>query len=407
MGFIDCDSHVAESEATWEYFDPAELEFRPVVVKGSMPGAREAPDPTKPLKGGQFSDLWLVHGAWVGVFPADAVVRDNGNRYDPATIQLSDPSRRIAELDALGIDVQLLQTTMFLAVEIDHPLAEAAIKRSWNRWMAERVADSGGRLVWTAEVPTGMLERAFEELDFAKAHGAVGVHLHGVEHGLYLDDPYFRPLLARMQDLDLTVVGHIGRPMSQSSGLFPIGRQFPTFASFIEHMASPMAIGWTVLMSDLHKRYPRLRFCLNEIGASWTHYVEYQLRRITASAIDFQLQPPDVSAFEERNIFISCFADEDLPTLTRLLGDSVLTCGTDYAHNDSSSQLVGHRTISDRVDISAELARRIVDLNGRKAFGLDPSFRPSDDQPPVASLPHTRAVRPELAGSLDVVGIGV
>lgn len=404
MGFIDCDSHVAENETTWDYFDPTERQYRPVIVRGSMAPLKPA-EPGQPPAGGLFADLWLVNDAWVGVFPPDSVVRDNGNRYDPATTQLSEPALRIKELDALGIDVQLLQTTMFLAVEVENPMAEAAIKRSWNRWMADRAGDSGGRLVWTAEVPTRMLDRALEEVEFAKANGAVGVHFHGIEHGCYLDDPYFRPLLARMQDLDLTVVSHIGRPMSQSAGTFPIGRQFPTFASFMEHMNSPMTIAWTVLMSDIHQRFPRLRFCFNEIGASWVHYMEYQFRRILASTKDFKVQPIDAGLFEERNIFISCFADEDLPALTAVLGENVLTCGTDYAHNDSSSQLVGHSTILGRGDVDGGLAKRIVDINGRKAFAIDPAFRPTDGLVEPDSMPATRAVKTELAGKLDVVGI--
>jgi hypothetical protein len=43
---------------------------------------------------------------------------------------------RIDDLDALGIDFQVLISTFWIGVEIENALEEAALTRSYNRWMA-------------------------------------------------------------------------------------------------------------------------------------------------------------------------------------------------------------------------------------------------------------------------------
>ena len=34
MGYIDCDTHVIETAETWDYFDPSERQFRPMMSDG-------------------------------------------------------------------------------------------------------------------------------------------------------------------------------------------------------------------------------------------------------------------------------------------------------------------------------------------------------------------------------------
>ncbi|MGU3498670.1 amidohydrolase family protein [Mycobacterium sp. C31M] len=400
MGFIDTDSHVLECADTWEYFDPSESEYRPfpLQVSGGVGGA-----------GTSFPGFWRLGDSWAGVYPEDGLLKATaGNRYFPDAATMRDPSSRIAELDVLGIDVQMLYTTTFLTSAMGHPIAEAAIKRSWNRWMAERVDGTGGRFVWAAEIPTRMLDRAIQEAEFAAAHGAKAVHLHAVENGCYLDDPYFDPLYARLQDLDLTVVVHIGAPLSNSAATFSIGTAFRSMASYWDaSVNSPLSAFWTVLATDLNRRFPRLRFYFSEVGATWALSLLHHYRRIVASqSPEFKAGAIDPSVLEEKNMFVGCFVDEDLALLTSALGENVLAFGTDYAHNDLASQVGGHSAIAIQDGISASAATKIVDINGRKAFGLDAGYRPTDKlQPPVA-LPHTQAVHPEFASEHGIAKIG-
>ena len=53
-------------------------------------------------------------------------------------------------MDEFGVDVQVLFPTWWLLYPVSSPAAEAAMYRSYNRWIAEGTADSGGRLQWAA-----------------------------------------------------------------------------------------------------------------------------------------------------------------------------------------------------------------------------------------------------------------
>jgi hypothetical protein len=47
------------------------------------------------------------------------------NKYDPGMLDLTDPAKRIATMDALGVDVQVVFSTFYIGVEVDNPLEEA------------------------------------------------------------------------------------------------------------------------------------------------------------------------------------------------------------------------------------------------------------------------------------------
>jgi len=380
MGFIDCDSHVIEDDHTWSYIDPSERDYAPKTVE-----FRERHIPGAPPR-----KLWLVGDEWAARFEPSSDFRGNGNNYDPGVTTLTDPAARIEDLDALGIDVQVLISTFFLGVELEHPLAEAALKRSWNRWMADRTQDSGGRLRWTVCAPTRMIDRALEELDFGKEHGAVGVHLSGMDHGYYLADPVLHPLYDKAQDLDLAIIVHIGTSVRRQINV-PIGELLPDQAAFLGHLGTLMQGFHSVLASDLHLRFPRLRFGFLEGGAAWVPAVLGSQERLAASQSDWNQVPITPGQLAEKNLFVACLKDEDLSYLAGALGDATLIIGSDYGHNDSGTTIPAHSAILRRRDIPRETADRIVDSNARRLYQLDDAFRPANPVPGTfPTVPHVR-----------------
>jgi hypothetical protein len=63
--------------------------------------------------------------------------------------------------------------------------------------------------------------------------------------------------------------------------------------------------------------------------------------------------------------------------------------GTDYGHLDIGSDPDGLHVMTNRPDIDPAVARKIVDANGRRLLGIDPSFQPAPE-PTVTSLPRER-----------------
>jgi 5-carboxyvanillate decarboxylase len=385
MGFIDCDSHVVENDDTWSYLSEAEVQYRPsrVRIPRGSPGA-VAGAPAPPL------DIWLVGDTWNTAVPKDGDMRGNANVYQESTTDVTDIQARLEDLDSLGIDVQLLLSSFWIGIELDNAAAEFALSRSYNRWLADRlVGESATRLPWAIRPPLRSIPAAINELTFGKEHGAIGMQVRGIEHGMFLSDPYFFPLYEHANDLEMVVVVHVGEALRRIDNQM-LGRVIPSPASMCRQLYPLLAGFHAVIAADFDTRFPNLRWLFVEGGSTWAPGIIQMDARLRASGGDFlHLRPITPAQLDEKNVFISCEADEDLAYLSKVLGDNVLVAGTDYGHNDLGSELGAHTTISARHDVDSELARKIVDTNGRRLLCIPESFRPAQTTG-IGPIPHIR-----------------
>ncbi len=357
MGYVDCDAHVYETDATWDYLDPGERHYRPITMRNPETG----------------TESWIV-GEQRFARNDHLLGYDEDkfhNLYPPGATDLSDVSARVAHLDRLGIDVQIVFSTFFNSAGFVRPLVEAALSRSWNRWMADRVAGSGGRLRWSLRAPVLMMERAFEEMEFGKEHGATGIQLRGMVAGMVLDDEYLHPLYAKAQDLDLVINIHVGL-LDQAAAVRDPRANFQGITQVL--------LGFHRLaVSDLHERFPRLSWTFLEAGASWLPFALQEAARGTGIGLR---RPDDNTAVDRhllanRNLYVSCQMEDDLPYLMPYAGDGNLIVGTDYGHLDIGADLGAFDAIASRADLDPEVARRITDSNGRRLHGIEPSIHPT------------------------------
>jgi len=394
MGFVDCDSHVLEVPGTWDYLDPGEEHFRPQIARfedGSVIrlGARAQNEGLARTP----SQLFFAGDSWTRFVPAHGAMSPHVNMYEPGMLDLTDPAARIEALDALGIDVQVLFSTFYIGMELDNPLEEAALARSYNRWVGEHLAGYTDRLRWVLRPPVRLLERAFEELEYGASHGAAGVHLRGVEHDMFLCDPYFFPLYERAQDLNLPILIHNGSTIRLKPGI-PIGNFTPQPPTLMHQLVNLMCAFHAVLGSDVAQRFPRLRWGFLEGGAAFTLPVlqQHARRDMSIGVRPFldprQATPDDI---EGMNMYVAVETDEDLPYLAGALGPQNLIVGTDFGHNDLGSELGAHQTVLARPDVGAGLATAINDTNARRLLQVPAAYRPAPARQASGDLPHVHA----------------
>ena len=60
---------------------------------------------------------------------------------------------RVADLDRLGIDIQVIFTTMFLVTVEEDPKLEGALFQAYNTYVGEACAKSNGRVRWGLQDP--------------------------------------------------------------------------------------------------------------------------------------------------------------------------------------------------------------------------------------------------------------
>ena len=121
---------------------------------------------------------------------------------------------RLADMDAAGIDVQVLSHVQPAAQAISGPDGVAAARRA-NDYLAAVIADSGGRLAGFATLPTASPDEAADELTRCTTElGFVGGLVNSTIgiNGAFLDDPAFDVLLTRFERLDVPLYLHPAQP---------------------------------------------------------------------------------------------------------------------------------------------------------------------------------------------------
>lgn len=384
MGYIDCDSHVLENDETWSYLSTKDLQYRPFKVQ--LPAS---PHLVKRAAAPPVS-IWLVQDTWVTAAPTDGNMRDNANVYDTGAVMLTDLSTRIQDMDALGIDVQLLLSTFFLGVELENPAAEVALTWSYNRWVAEHVLPQyRARLPWAVRAPLRNIAEAHKALDFGKEHGAAGLQVRGLEYGMYLGDSYFDPIWEHVNDLEMAVFVHLGDATRRIDNQ-PLGRTISSPAAMTRQLFPLMAGFHAVLGTDFEKRFPKIRWGFLEGGAAWGPVVVRMDTRLRSSAEEFlRLNPVSHQQLEDKQVFITIEADDPMDYIASVMGEGIFAAGTDYGHNDRGTELGTHTAIAERTDLSTGFIGKIVDVNGRRLLGVKDDFRPAPEAK-LGPLPHTR-----------------
>jgi aminocarboxymuconate-semialdehyde decarboxylase len=146
-------------------------------------------------------------------------VSESGGRYTariagrvtagPMIPPLFDLPKRLATMDATGVDVQLIASWIDLTAYALDPAAGARYARMFNEALAETAAQAPGRLRPLATVPLQDPAGAAAELRHAVTSlGAVGAEIATTVDGVELDDPGLDPFWAAAEELRAVVLVH-------------------------------------------------------------------------------------------------------------------------------------------------------------------------------------------------------
>jgi predicted TIM-barrel fold metal-dependent hydrolase len=357
MPTIDSDAHVVESEHTWDFMDATDQKYRPLIVKPRGEG------------GGEY---WFIDGKIRGlvriVMTAKELdeVADRTGRVMNApreTREMENVGARLRHMDELGIDIQVLYPTMFIEQISDKPAWEIAICRGYNRWLADIYRQGQGRLRWICMLPLLDLTASLEELIFCRQHGACGVFMRGIEGQRMITDPYFYPLYDEMSRLDLAVGVHVGNGSPQNIDLVS---QYNGGGSFWKFRLPVIGAFHSVIMSEVPQLFPKLRFHWAEAAAQWVPYVVKDLQRRWAAQRK-ELPDNPLKAYHQ---YVSCQTDDDVDYVLRYAGEENITIGTDYGHNDQSTEVEALRTLKRLGTITDRQYEKITYDNPKALFGL-------------------------------------
>ncbi|MBM4298095.1 MAG: hypothetical protein FJ143_10180 [Deltaproteobacteria bacterium] len=354
MSMIDADTHVDESESTWKKLEGTPYaKYIPVTIAMPVEEAKRAGyNPTN-------SRCWVVEGRL-----QNRAIRDEVNHPPRVFRELEDVAGRLAHMDKMGVDAQVVFPTFFIRYNTSNAEAEWALTTTYNRWLAEKCAPTNGRLRWAAVLPLLQPEKAVEELRWAKANGACAVFKRGFDLDRYVTDPHFFPVYEEASALDLPLCIHTGHPLPGHEW----DRGFPIMYSF-----------GAVASSGIAKKFPKLRFGFIESGASWIPYTISQLGAVRRQSLRgkgvrlpnlYELEP---DIFRANRMFVTLDPIDDVEAILKFGAEDYLMIGTDYSHTDISANLSAMEEVRGWANdgrISSAQAEKILEHNSRAFYGL-------------------------------------
>ena len=185
--------------------------------------------------------------------------------------ELRDVELRLQHMDALGIDVQILFNTMWIARVADKAEAEIALCGSWNRWMADVWKQGKNRLRWSCVVPAMTIGEALQQIRFARENGAVAVSLRPFENDKHLVEPYFYPIYEEASRLGMTIAVHIANGSPQLMDQFK--PRYDKMGGFAQFRIPTVITCLSLMMSDVPALFPKLRWAFVEASAQWIPWV--------------------------------------------------------------------------------------------------------------------------------------
>jgi len=176
---------------------------------------------------------------------------------------------RLAEMDAAGIDVQVLSHAAPSAQRLD-PDTAVRLARGANDRLAQAVAAHPDRFAAFAALPTPDPEAAAAELDRAVTTlGFKGAMVHGLTNGVFFDDKRFWPICERAQALDVPIYLHPAAPHRAVVETY--------YQDYVQDFPALLSAGWgftvetatqgiRMVLSGVFDAYPNLKIVLGHMG---------------------------------------------------------------------------------------------------------------------------------------------
>ena len=186
---------------------------------------------------------------------------------------ITDLDRRLADMDAMGLDVQVMSGWMgFLS-------RDAATARAHNDSLAGSVAKHPGRFVGLAVAPMAEPEEAPAEVERAvRELGMRGVEIGTSVLGANLDEPAFGPFFRKVEELGVPIFIH---PVNPTLGVERLGKY--RLENLIGNVTETAVAAASLMFGGVLDEFPRLLVYLAHGGGScpyvrgrWDHGLRAQ-----------------------------------------------------------------------------------------------------------------------------------
>src|SRR5712691_2423276 len=276
---------------------------------------------------------------------------------------------RIADMDAAGIDMQVLSLSGGFD-KLD-PAFATVLARDTNDKLAVAVQAHPDRFAAFATLALQEPERAALEFQrCVQELGFKGALINGTSNGLFLDHPRFTPLFETAQALDVPVYLHPAPPPHEVKKAYYGG--LPGNLGFV---LSTAGWGWHVetgmhclrlIVSGLFDRFPKLKIIIGHLGEALPYYIVRADAFLTQSTTHLKRRVPE--HFHEHFYITTsgCFSLPPFLCALQVVGADRILFSVDYPYD---SNIVG-RAFLDALPVSAEDIAKISHGNAERLLKL-------------------------------------
>jgi predicted TIM-barrel fold metal-dependent hydrolase len=197
-------------------------------------------------------------------------LRNSGARGARIYEELQDiGDKRIANMDAAGIDMQVLSLNA-PGVEQADVADQISIARESNDFLAEAIKKHPKRFAGLAILPIAAPDKAAEELERRIQQGFKGTLINGHTRGRYLDDKFFSPILERAAALNIPIYLHPTVPPKAV-----VEAQYGGFSPTVSGVLAAAGWGWHIetavhvirmILGGVFDRHPKLQIVIGHLG---------------------------------------------------------------------------------------------------------------------------------------------
>jgi len=292
----------------------------------------------------------------------DAMRDQIKGRASAVLARMSDLDDRIANMNAMAVDVQVLSASLVhQGLEWADAQTSLHLARLTNDWIAKAVAAHPTRLIGLGTLPLHVPALAVAELErCVTGLGLKGVAISTTAGGLELGDPSLRPFWAKAEALGAVVYIHPGGNRD------PRFKRFHLWNSVGQAFEEAMAIS-SLTYDGVLEEFPALKICISHGGG----YMPYYMGRIDRNYVEkvntrVNMKKPPIE-YLRMLYFDSCVYERPvLQHLVDKVGADRVLLGSDYP----VGEVMPVQFVTETATLSEAQKTQIVRTNAAKLFGL-------------------------------------
>jgi 5-carboxyvanillate decarboxylase len=244
---------------------------------------------------------------------------------------------RIAHMDEIGIDMQVLSLTS-PGVQVFAPNLATRLAAEANDALADAVRAAPARLAGLGAIAPQDPVGAAREIERIKSLGLCGLIVNSHTFGEYLDAPHYAPIFEAMEMTGLPLYLHPREPApSLVTPFLDYGLYFAGWGFAVETGLHAMRL----IMSGTFDRYPKLKIILGHMGEGipfWLQRIDNRyLLQVKIGAVDKLPRLP--SEYFLDNFVITTAGVTSMPALRLsidVLGVERILFAADYPYEDDA-----------------------------------------------------------------------